>query len=130
MAQEYIQSNGVGNSSAYMVSAIPFVSASIAVPASGSSPIVVQFGQVTKFVTIKNSGAETIRVGFSERGLTTSNNYVLLGTGESYTGDWKIVRLYARSHTGVVSTLDVVAGLTTIRGDYLSSNWSGSLGVG
>ena len=62
---------------AYQVSGIPFVTASAAnevqcvslSAAEVRDPTVVNFPYVTKFITIRNTGNNELRVGFSERGV-------------------------------------------------------------
>ena len=123
---------GIGNQAAYQVSAIPYASGSIEVPDSGSSPVEISFPNVSRFVTVKNTGTPDIRVGFSENGVEGAN-YFSLAQDESYTGEWKIVRLYILSE-GAAGEAAVIAGLTSIGTEDLESgaldNWSGSDGVG
>ena len=126
---------GLGNVGSYQASAKPFLSSSLHV--SGNINVVkVTFPNVSRFVTIKNMGVEgptdcLMRVGFSENGVNDSN-YVLLNNGESYSGDWRLSRLYLRTHINSTfnATASVVAGLTNIDYMELAHNWSGSRGVG
>ena len=46
---------GIGNAASYQVSGIPWVSSSLAVPASGSTPLEITFPQVTKSLIVKNA---------------------------------------------------------------------------
>ncbi len=134
--------SGLGSVGAYQMGGIPYASASINVPASGSSAKVVEFPYVVKFVTVINmtSGSTNpIRVGFSAAGVSGSNYFVLNG-GDSYTGEWRIEDLYLRSDNGLESSASIIAGLTPIpRGVpsfvlsgnvMIGNNWSGSVGVG
>lgn len=133
---------GLGNTPSYQVSAVPFARANIDIPESGSAvstPKEIIFPHVTKFVTIKNDGPTDFRVGFSARGIVKSDQYFTLESGSSYTGDWKLTRIYLMSDTVAAATGSIVAGLTNIgtdrvdRGDgtgTLIPNWSGSAGVG
>jgi len=122
---------GIGNGASYQVSAIPWASSSVA-PASGSATTKFSFPQVTRFFTVKNINPTDVplRVGFSQNGVTTNGNYFLLASGESYSGELKIIDLHFMSHTGDPVEFSVVAGLTNINRNEISNNWSGSVGVG
>ena len=131
------------------MSGIPFVSASIAVNKGGEVPTRVSFPYVTKFVTVQNlaTGSEKpLRVGFSVLGTTGSNandgfdNYFVLDNGESYTGELRVSQIYllgaqrpltnGAECLGVVTTASVIAGCTGINAAALTTNWSGTSGVG
>jgi hypothetical protein len=130
---------GLGNVGSYQSSARPFLSASINIP-SDNSVISISFPNVTRFVTIKNQGADSVsevemRVGFAENGVngTVQNNYLLLNNQESFSADWRVRQLYIRVDPvggSTNATASVIAGLTTIDGMELSHNWTGSAGVG
>ena len=90
---------------AYQVSGIPYVTSSVAseVPCAdtnnASLPVKVAFPYVTKFVTVRNTGINGLRVGFTpdgviapgerratvdaDKGLTGTRNYFLVPTGSS-----------------------------------------------
>jgi hypothetical protein len=123
---------GIGNAASYQVSGIPWVSSSLAVPASGSTTLEISFPQVTKSIIVKNvsTGSVNMRVGFSDNGVKTSNNFFILSGGESFAADLKVTRLYLMSNNGTALTASVIAGLTNIPATELTNNWSGSLGVG
>lgn len=131
---------GIGNVGSYQSSARPFLSGSIRV--SGNADVfTLNFPNVTRWVTIKNEGADTdpnvlLRVGFSAYGLSGSN-YFMLNNQESYSGDWKIKSLYMRvneqdtaNSTTSSVTASVIAGMTGISAFELPHNWTGSEGVG
>jgi len=122
---------GIGNAASYQVSGIPWVSSSLTIPASGSTPLEISFPLVTKSVIVKNSstGSVNMRVGFSENGVK-GTNFFLLSAGESFAADLKVTRVYLMSNNGTVLTGSVIAGLTNIPATELTNNWSGSLGVG
>jgi len=122
---------GIGNAASYQVSGIPWVSSSLTIPASGSTPLEISFPQVTKSIIVKNSstGSVNMRVGFSENGVK-GTNFFLLSAGESFAADLKVTRVYLMSNNGTVLTGSVIAGLTNIPATELTNNWSGSLGVG
>ena len=123
---------GIGNAASYQVSGIPWVSSSLSVPASGSTPLEISFPQVTKSIIVKNvsTGSVQMRVGFSANGVTNSNNFFILSGGESFAADLKVTRLYLMSNNGTVLTGSVITGLTNIPATELTNNWSGSAGVG
>jgi len=137
------RASGIGNSAAYQVSGIPYATASIDVPFLSEEPKELAFPQVTKFVTITNTktGANVpLRVGFSSLGVTGSANppvaggsdhYFVLDNGESYTGEFRISKLYLLAdEKGTNAQASVIAGLTSVPAADLPYNWSGSLGVG
>ncbi len=130
---------GLGNVGSYQSSAKPFLSASIEIP-SNNSIIKIEFPNVTRFVTIKNTGPDgsnevDVRIGFSENGVNDSgnNNWLILNNQESYSADWRVQAVYMRiDPTGgaLNATASVIAGLTTIDQVELHHNWTGSQGVG
>lgn len=139
--------SGLGNSAAYQVGGVPYATASIQTPILSEAPYEHSFPNVTKFVTITNTttGANIpLRVGFSALGVTgstqggaseppagASDHYFTLDNGESYTGEFRVARLYFLSdQKASAPTLSIIAGLTSISSADLPSNWSGSAGVG
>lgn len=139
--------SGLGNSAAYQVGGVPYATASILTPILSEAPYELAFPNVTKFVTITNTTTGTnipLRVGFSALGVTgssqggaspppagASDHYFTLDNGESYTGEFRVARLYFLSdQKASAPTLSIIAGLTSIPSADLPSNWSGSAGVG
>ena len=130
---------GVGNVGSYQASAQPYVSASINIP-SDNTVIKISLPNVTRFITIKNSGPDgsnevDMRVGFSENGVNglVNNNWIILSNQESYSADWRVKEVYMRvdpSAGSLNATASIVAGLTGIDAKELYHNWSGSKGVG
>lgn len=121
---------GLSNVGSYQISGIPWASSSLVAPASGSTPLEIDFPCITKFVVVKNvqlSGE--LRVGFSENGVN-GTNYFLLSAGESFAGDIRVSKVFLMSDTGTPVTASIVAGLTGIPSAELMNNWSGSVGVG
>lgn len=123
---------GIGNAASYQVSGIPWVSSSLAVPASGSTVLEISFPQVSKSIIVKNvsTGSVQMRVGFSENGVKNSSNFFILSGGESFAADLKVTKVYLMSNNGTALTASVIAGLTNIPATELVNNWSGSVGVG
>ncbi len=82
---------------AYQMSGIPFVTSSVANEVPGpdddsvSLPVRVQFPFVTKFITVRNTGTNELRVGFSADGvvapgeqLASENTEKAADTGRNY----------------------------------------------
>lgn len=115
---------GLGNVGSYQVSGIPFLTSSLAID---TGVTVVEFPQVTKFVTITNNGSGVLKFGFSENGLN-GTNYATLSGSDSYTGELKVTKIFLTSLTS--TTASIIAGLTTISVNEVPNNWSGSAGVG
>lgn len=128
---------GLSSVGQYQMSGIPFVTASFRVPHSASGPLQFDFPTVTRFFTVVNTNTGTnsvLRFGFSSLGITGSKpggnaNYFTLDNGESYTGEWRVARIYLMGESAETSA-SVAAGLTGIATGSLENNWSGSLGVG
>ena len=130
---------GLGNVGSYQSSGKPFLSASIDIP-SNNSVIQIDFPNVTRFITIKHTGADEadlvdMRVGFSANGISgnAQNNWLILNNQESYSADWRVKSVYLRVEPiggSTNATASVIAGLTTIDQVELSHNWTGSEGVG
>jgi len=131
MSNNFIYSTGLNHVGAYQVSAQPFVSSSITVPANTAAPLEIQFQQVTKFVIIRNEtdSVADIRVAFSSGGLAATN-FVRLAVSESLSADYKVTSVFLRSNTTAQQSASIVAGLTNIPRERLNTNWSGSNGVG
>ena len=132
---------GLNNVGSYQVSGAPFATGSLTVPASGSTPLKIEFPYVTQWVSIVNKDSKHLRVGFSENGVKNGNyNYFLIHEDNHPTWNMynlKLTELYLLSDTGQsISDVSIVAGLTNIptaRVDNIGpsgSNWSGSIGVG
>jgi len=143
------RASGLGSTAAYQVGGVPYATASIQTPILSEAPYEHSFPKVTKFVTITNTttGANIpLRVGFSALGVTgsvetgspaapppggASDHYFTLDNGESYTGEFRISRLYLLSdQKASAPTVSIIAGLTSIPSTDLNTNWSGSAGVG
>jgi len=131
---------GMSSVGQYQMSAIPYATASVNVPALGNDPVRIDFPRVSKFVTIRNvistdDADATLRVGFSSIGTSGSvsgqDNYFTLANGESYTGEWRVKSVYLLSDSASESSASIIAGLTTVSTSSIGfDNWSGSLGVG
>jgi hypothetical protein len=118
--------NGLGHTAAFQVSSIPFATASLAI--GTSTPVNVSFINITKFISVRNEGANELRFGFSENGVQATN-YISLATSASYAADFKVGDLYLIA-SGGNTTASVIAGLTSIKKEASWNNWTGSAGVG
>jgi len=141
MADNFIYSVGLNNVGSYQVSGIPFASGNLTVPASGSTPLKIEFPFVTQWVSVTNTNSKHVRLGFSENGVKNGgNNYVLIHEDNhpaEHLYNLKLTELYLLSDTGQsVTNFSVIAGLTNIPVERINnispsgSNWSGSIGVG
>jgi hypothetical protein len=127
---------GLGNVGSYQASAKPFLSSSINVSSSGDV-VRVDFPNVTRFVTIKNTGPDdgsadiNMRVGFSQNGIN-NGNYLTINNQESYSADWRVTSVFLRVDTSgsFNATASIIGGMTAIDSVELTHNWSGSQGVG
>lgn len=124
-------SMGEGYTPAYQISAIPFVTSSTVALGQIKS---IQFGYVTRFITIKNTGAagSVLAFGFTENGMRPENsNCYFLSGSESFTGELRTTQLYVSGAAGS-STYSLVAGLTYINArDFVPITGSnGYSGVG
>tara|TARA_Y100000385_G_scaffold199369_1_gene206447 strand:- start:318 stop:701 length:384 start_codon:yes stop_codon:yes gene_type:complete len=119
---------GLGNSSAYQVSAVPCIVRGVAL-ASGTPVREVNFTNVTNFIQISSSG--DLNVGFSSLGITANENYFTIPAGVSDVYHWRVSSIYVqKAGSGGNRDYAIIAGLTTVPAADLSNNWSGSAGVG
>ena len=123
--------NGIGNSSAYMVSGRPYASGSISVPAlTPGVSLKVSLPNVSRWVTIINNSAKDTRVGFSKFGVEGTNYFVVKGGLTPFTLEVKTSELHFITNTNHTHTIDIVAGLTSVSSTETNQNFSGSTGVG
>ena len=129
-------SPGVGAVGQYQLSGIPYATASVFIQnvLDGEGTTQISFPYVTKFVTVVNehSGSSAkLRVGFSAAGTsgTVDDNYFILDNGESYTGEFRVSSIFLAGNT-TNTTASVIAGMTGIPAQKLTTNWSGTSGVG
>jgi hypothetical protein len=125
---------GLHNVGSYQLSGIPYLTSSLNVPANSADPLEISFETVTKFVVITNTlpgSAPNVpmRFGFSANGIK-GTNYAILNNSETFEADLRVSRLYLLSDSTLECSASVVAGLTGISSNELSTNWSGSAGVG
>ena len=133
MAQEdFAYKAGLNSVGSYQLSGIPWVTSSLSVPGNASSSLRVTFPNITKFVIVKNTDANSdVSVGFSARGVETTKNYFALAPSESLSADLRVKNLFLLSATTASATVTILAGMTGIdSGQLINNNWSGSAGVG
>jgi len=133
----YSYETGLRNVSSYQASARPYLTSSINVPASGSTPKEVSFDSVTRFIIISNTLDTSatnvpLRFGFSANGVrgVENNNYAILNNGETFEAEFKVTSVYLMSDSVNECSASIIAGLTGIKRRHLENNWSGSAGVG
>ena len=118
---------GLGNSSAYQVSAVPYV---IRGSTTATDVYEANFTNVTNFIQISSSG--DLNVGFSSLGITANENYFTIPAGVSDIYHWRVSSIYVQKASSGSPGVPyaIIAGLTTVPAAELSNNWSGSAGVG
>lgn len=106
-------SPGPGSYAEYMVSAVPWLTAST-VPAS--TTIRQSFDYVASTVSVRNKmtgSTDQLAFGFTAAGVAGSNRVVLAG-GESFSADFRFKDMYLRAVNAVDINYELIVGLTTI----------------
>ena len=125
---------GVNHVGAYQVSGRPFATGSV----DCSTATKIEFPKVTRWIyVINNDNTSTdCRVGFSQLGVESSNNFFSIGQPPN-NGTNDTIRLEPKVSEIFISgsdDIDIVAGLTSIPASRTSTDdgtsWSGSVGVG
>ena len=116
---------GLGNVGSYQVSARPYLTSSLTVPAQSATPLQISFESVSRFVVITNTldASATnvpLRFGFSENGVkgVENNNYGVLNNGQSFEAEFKVTEIYLLSDTANQCSASVIAGLTGITSSH------------
>lgn len=137
MSENFKYTYGLGHVPSYQASAVPYLTSSLIVPASGSTPLEISLPAVSRFVVITNNTPASstnvpMRFGFSSNGVSglENNNYGILNNQESFEAELRVTRVYLMTDTVNECTGSVIAGLTRISNKHLPDNWSGSAGVG
>jgi len=121
---------GPGNVSEYMVSGIPWVTASTL---GAGEERLISLPSVSRFITIKNeTTSTTMAVAFTQNGFKAANsNYFTLTGGESYENQLRVKDLWLSASVGA-SAFELIAGLTSIhRSDFpVLTGSNGNLGIG
>lgn len=123
---------GEGYVPAYQISSTPYVTSSNITLGQIKE---ISFGSVTRFVTVKNTGASAtqLAVGFTQNGFAPANsNYFLLSGSESFTAEVRVDRIFLSGSSGASTTFTVFSGLTPIRASnfLLVTASNGMHGVG
>jgi len=124
----YKYNSGLGNSAAFQVAGIPFVSGGID---ASSATITVNFPSVTQWIVVSCARSAECKVGFSALGVA-NKNYIIVPSGSvSARFQVKATELYL---AGPGSNISVMAGLSSVSNETINenlspsgSNWSGSL---
>ena len=134
MAVSWKTGVGVNHVGAYQVSGRPFATGSV----NCLTATKIEFPAVTRWIyVINNDNTSTdCRVGFSQLGVESSNNFFSIGqppnngTNDTIRFELKVSEIFISGSDDI----DIVAGLTNIDTRTLSSStgpsWSGSVGVG
>lgn len=102
---------GWGSINAYALPGIPYLFNGTA--SDPAEP--VRFPLVSKYVEVKNTatgGATRIRVGFSQNGIESGSQYVVLGEGDKQRFDVRVTEVWVMADAGA-STYDISAGLSS-----------------
>lgn len=105
---------GEGYVPAYQMSAMPYVTSS---NVSLGATREINFNYVTKFFTVKNTGASTnvLAVGFTQNGMLPGNsNFFTLSGSEAFSGEIRTSKLFISGSAGATTSFTLVAGLTNI----------------
>lgn len=109
---------GEGYAPAYTISATPFVTSS---NISLGQTKCIDFGMITRFITLKNTGPSTsvLAVSFTENGLKPANsNYLFLSGSESFSAELRLNKIFLSGSAGT-APFTLVAGLTFIKGSEM-----------
>lgn len=101
-------SSGFHDAGAYMVSAMPWVTGSVA---TTTTPQRISFPKVTRFVCVFSQAGDA-RVGFSVNGVN-GTNFFRVPSGSAVQLDIRVNEIYVRSATGT-GEVDIFGGLTLI----------------
>ena len=129
----YHREMSLGFVPAYQSAPIPYCTASIQIPNSGSTPFLIELPYVSNWFAFINEGTGTVRLGFSENGIngTENNNWVPIEPGLEFSAFAKIKDIYLLSNCATDdATGSFFAGVTGIKRVNLPGNWSGSAGIG
>jgi hypothetical protein len=124
--------NGEYFTSAYQMSALPFVTSSII---SLGEVHKYEFPFVTRFIDVVNRGSgpsDTIAIGFTENGILNTKNYVSIDRGSSVNEEIRTTILYISCSVGSNVDYQLFCGLTTIpaRNFLMLTASNGHPGVG
>jgi len=107
-----IYRNGIGTTSAYQVSGIPFTTGSTL---AGSGEDTITFPSVAKAVTVSNVGSNNLRVHFnpsSAGNVISGKHFMTLASSGSFTFNVKCKEISVSSPSG--TDYEIFAELTTV----------------
>lgn len=118
---------GYGSVPEYLVSALPYVTASTLTSATTYE---YRMPNVTRFITVANqaSPGTAVRLGFTKNGVE-GGNYIQIDGGQTVTLELRVSVFYLRPNAGL--TVSLCAGLTAIPSKYapvLTGSVSGTNG--
>lgn len=128
----YNYKSGLGNSAAYQVSGIPYVTGAIDVTADGKGGVfTLSFPSVTSWVTVSIADNQTCAIGFTSGGVESANRFLVKGPAVTPRLEVKVTELHL---SGSSTDVSVMAGLTYIDITQIDNssvspagtNWSGS----
>jgi hypothetical protein len=102
--------NGVNSVQAYQPPAVPWVTGSLAIGSGNAQRI--GFPNVSKYFRIKNTGANSCKVGFTQAG-TEGDKWFSVSSGTSETFDLRVRDIWLQGDGGS-TTVDVLGGMTAI----------------
>ena len=137
MSGNFKYTAGLNHVGSYQASARPYVKTDLTAPLSGAvnTALEVAFPKVTKFVTVRNDGANAssscdIRLAFATGGLDeANNNFITIAESASFSADFRVTRLYLMAGDEGTVQATVTAGLTNIDASHLTSSWEGNEGI-
>ena len=125
---------GTSFAAEFSSSALPWVTSSVA-PATGS-PTRFNFQKVSRFVIVSNldaTPANSMSIGFTRLGITTSNNKLVIPGGQTVTLELRVKEIYVQGEGGTPN-FSILAGLTNVEagsmGVLTGSGGTGWSGVG
>jgi hypothetical protein len=124
--------NGEYNISSYQMSALPYVTSSVI---STGEIHRHEFPYVTRFIDVVNRGgsaSDKIALGFTENGMTKTNNFVILNQGASVNEEIRTTTLFISCSRGTSIDYQIFCGLTNIpsKNFLILSSSNGHFGVG
>src|SRR5210317_662562 len=87
----------------FQLSGIPFVTSSASAEVTTSTTIKVEFPKVTRFIYVRNTSQEAIRMGFTANGVAgvSGRHYLILSGGQATERlEVKCTAVYFRGETG------------------------------
>lgn len=108
---------GAGYAAEFQSSALPWMTSSVA--PTTPNPMKINFGMVTRFVTLTNLStgsigtAPNLQVAVTYNGAANGTNYLSVLPGQTLYLEWRILQMFLQSSSGNCP-FSLAAGLTTI----------------